>query len=243
MSKKIRLIVSIIAAFLMVFVTGCNAKVSYNYTIGETDSYVYIDKDGDGIPEVDESHHSVIAEGGNTTPTPAPTVQPEDKVDEKESSEINDSLKDEVIEEPETEIEVPVEESKDDSSSEEIKIERDVLLLEDGYFTSKEDVALYIHQYNHLPDNYITKKEAKKLGWEASKGNLWKVTDKKSIGGDVFGNMEGNLPEIDDRYYECDIDYDGGKRNAKRIVFDLNGNIYYTEDHYETFEKLYGGDE
>ena len=38
-------------------------------------------------------------------------------------------------------------------------------LPEDGVYDSKEDVALYLHLYGHLPDNYITKKEAEALGW------------------------------------------------------------------------------
>lgn len=47
--------------------------------------------------------------------------------------------------------------------------------------------------------------------------------------------------EADDRdYYECDIDFDGTYRNEKRIVFSNDGLIYYTEDHYESFELLYG---
>ena len=33
-------------------------------------------------------------------------------------------------------------------------------IAEDGSYTSKEDVALYLHTYGHLPDNYITKDEA-----------------------------------------------------------------------------------
>ena len=112
---------------------------------------------------------------------------------------------------------------------------------EDGTYTSKEDVALYIYTYEHLPSNYITKKEAKSLGWVNSEGNLDEVAPGKSIGGDYFGNYEGILPEEEDRdYYECDIDFDGTYRNAKRIVYSNDGLIYYTEDHYESFELLYG---
>jgi len=36
---------------------------------------------------------------------------------------------------------------------------------EDGSYTTKDDVALYIHTYGHLPDNFITKKDAQALGW------------------------------------------------------------------------------
>lgn len=115
------------------------------------------------------------------------------------------------------------------------------MISEDGTYTSKEDVAAYLHEYSNLPSNFITKKEAKKLGWVSSEGNLDEVAPGMSIGGDYFGNYEGNLPEADGRdYYECDIDSDGGYRNAKRIVYSNDGLIYYTEDHYETFELLYG---
>ena len=107
---------------------------------------------------------------------------------------------------------------------------------EDGEYTSKEEVALYIHLYNHLPDNYITKKEAEALGWK-TEGSLDEVAPGKSIGGSHYGNYEGLLPDGD--YHECDIDYVKGNRNAKRLIYSDDGRIYYTEDHYETFEQLY----
>lgn len=114
-------------------------------------------------------------------------------------------------------------------------------IAEDGIYTTKETVAEYIYLYGHLPSNFITKKEAKNLGWVSSEGNLWDVAPGMSIGGDYFGNYEGLLPEANDRdYYECDIDFDGSYRGAKRIVFSNDGLIYYTEDHYESFELLYG---
>ncbi len=112
---------------------------------------------------------------------------------------------------------------------------------EDGEYTSKEDVAAYLHLFGHLPVNFITKEEARKLGWVSAEGNLSEVAPGKSIGGDYFGNYEGLLPEKEGReYHECDIDSDGGYRGAKRIVYSNDGLIYYTEDHYETFELLYG---
>lgn len=113
---------------------------------------------------------------------------------------------------------------------------------EDGTYTTKEDVARYIHTYGHLPENFITKKQAQALGWEG--GSLEPYAPGKCIGGSRFGNYEGTLPEKDGRTYtECDIDTLGAsKRGAKRIVFSNDGLIYYTEDHYETFELLYGED-
>ena len=113
-------------------------------------------------------------------------------------------------------------------------------IAEDGAYTSKDDVALYIHTYGKLPSNFLTKKDAQSRGWESSKGNLQTVAPGMSIGGDRFGNREGMLPDKKGRqYYECDIDYDGGRRNAKRIVFSDDGLIFYTDDHYASFEQLY----
>ena len=111
-------------------------------------------------------------------------------------------------------------------------------LDEAGSYTTKDDVALYIHTYGKLPSNFITKKEAESLGW--SGGSLEPYAPGKCIGGSKFGNYEGHLPEASGRtYYECDIDYEGGYRNAKRIVFSNDGLVFYTGDHYKTFEQLY----
>ena len=113
---------------------------------------------------------------------------------------------------------------------------------EDGWYDAMEEVAIYLTFFEELPDNYLTKKEAQALGWESKKGNLWKVADGCSIGGDRFGNYEGLLPKKSGRTYtECDIDTLGkSSRGAKRIVFSNDGLIYYTDDHYESFEPLYG---
>lgn len=116
-------------------------------------------------------------------------------------------------------------------------------ISEDGWYSDKYRVALYLHQYGRLPDNYISKSKAQELGWNSKEGNLWDVAPGMSIGGGKFGNREGLLPEEEGRiYYECDIDYDGGYRGAKRIVYSNDGLIYYTEDHYENFELLYPED-
>lgn len=112
------------------------------------------------------------------------------------------------------------------------------VLPEDGSYTTKEDVALYIHLYGCLPDNFMTKDEARDLGWEG--GSLEPYAPGMCIGGDYFGNYEGLLPEDRD-YTECDIDTLGAdSRGPKRIVFSDDGLIYYTPDHYESFELLYG---
>ncbi|MCQ2431978.1 MAG: hypothetical protein MJ175_05165 [Clostridia bacterium] len=109
---------------------------------------------------------------------------------------------------------------------------------EHTYYYTKDDVALYLHVFGHLPDNYITKAKAQELGWDASKGNLWDVADGFCIGGDRFGNYEGRLPKKGS-YKEADVNYSGGFRGADRLIFATNGGIWYTGDHYSTFEKLY----
>lgn len=152
-----------------------------------------------------------------------------------ESSEIEE------IEEAETENLKTETLGETEADSPEAEISEESEIREDGTYTSKEEVAEYIYLYGHLPDNFITKKEAKALGWVSSEGNLEEVAPGKSIGGDYFGNFEGNLPKKKGReYHECDIDSDGGYRGAKRLVFSNDGLIYYTEDHYNTFELLYG---
>ena len=116
----------------------------------------------------------------------------------------------------------------------------DVTIDREGSYTTAEDVALYIYTYQELPQNFMTKKEAKKLGW--SGGSLEAYAPGMCIGGDYFGNYEGLLPKASDReYHECDIDTLGAEsRGAKRIVYSNDGLIYYTEDHYDSFTLLYG---
>lgn len=136
--------------------------------------------------------------------------------------------------EPETEAETQPE------TEPETEAETEALLDENGSYDDKDNVALYIHLYGKLPPNYITKKETQDLGWEG--GSVEKFAPGKCIGGSYFGNYEGNLPTKKGReYHECDIDTLGkSSRGAKRIVYSNDGLIYYTDDHYETFELLYG---
>ena len=110
---------------------------------------------------------------------------------------------------------------------------------EDGWYDTMEEVAIYLTFFEELPDNYMTKKEAQALGWESRKGNLWDVAYGCSIGGDRFGNYEKLLPEKKGRTWtECDIDFEGDYRNGERIVFSNDSLIYYTGNHYESFDKI-----
>ncbi|WP_192705403.1 ribonuclease domain-containing protein [Paenibacillus sp. OAS669] len=106
-------------------------------------------------------------------------------------------------------------------------------------YTTFASVAKYIQAHNKLPDNFITKNEATKRGWDPQKGNLNKVAPGKSIGGDVFQNRENKLPSKKGRiWYEADINYKSGHRGKDRILFSNDGLIYKTEDHYETFQQI-----
>ncbi len=117
--------------------------------------------------------------------------------------------------------------------------EEEPFVIQGEAYSDKEHVAAYLREFGELPPNYITKKEAQALGWVSSLGNLWEVAPGMSIGGDRFGNYEGQLPtEKGRKYFECDIDFDGTFRNAKRIIFSSDGLIFYTEDHYKTFEEI-----
>ncbi|MFC3158910.1 ribonuclease [Chryseobacterium arachidis] len=102
--------------------------------------------------------------------------------------------------------------------------------------TEEKTVVNYVKQNHQLPDYYITKNEAKNRGWNPSKGNLCEVLPGKAIGGDKFSNRERTLPE-GIKYFEADVNYHCGTRNADRIVFTKNGDVYLTKNHYKSFEK------
>ncbi len=94
----------------------------------------------------------------------------------------------------------------------------------------------YIKYYGYLPDYYITKEQAKKLGWKSYKGNLDKVAHGKMMGGMIFKNVFGDLPSKEGRiWYECDIDYNGGYRNNYRLLYSNDGLIFKTDSHYKNF--------
>lgn len=109
--------------------------------------------------------------------------------------------------------------------------------LADEPCISRECVSAHIRRTGSLPQNFITKKQAGDLGWQG--GDLWRYARGKSIGGDRFGNFERRLPDKKGRIWrECDIEYRGGPRGAKRLIFSNDGLIFYTADHYESFERV-----
>ena len=155
-----------------------------------------------------------------------------DAVTQEESTE-----GDQIAEDPEEEItELPVEDSDLPAEPEEEPEQEEPAIDYDGVYTSKEDVALYLWTYGELPRNFMTKNEARKLGW--SGGGLDDYAQDMCIGGDTFGNREGLLPEGD--YTECDLNTLGeDSRGAERLVFSDDGRYYHTEDHYESFTEVW----
>lgn len=109
---------------------------------------------------------------------------------------------------------------------------------EHTYYYDVGHVVLYLDTYGHLPENYITKDEARALGWEG--GSVEVYQEGAAIGGDRFGNREGLLPEQTGRSYtECDINTDGAdSRGAERLIFSNDGLYFYTSDHYASFTEL-----
>ncbi|HAI81732.1 MAG TPA: ribonuclease N [Chryseobacterium sp.] len=102
--------------------------------------------------------------------------------------------------------------------------------------TEEKLVIDYVKANRKLPDYYITKGEARSQGWVASEGNLCDVLPGRAIGGDKFSNREKTLP-TGVQYFEADVNYNCGRRNADRIVFTKNGDVWLTHDHYKSFQK------
>ncbi|NAW51433.1 ribonuclease [Elizabethkingia argentiflava] len=104
--------------------------------------------------------------------------------------------------------------------------------------TSEKVVIDYVKKNKKLPNYYITKAEAVQKGWIPSRGNLCDVLPGRAIGGDHFGNREGKLPKQQGRkYFEADVNYSCGRREADRLVFSDDGLVFISKNHYKTFEE------
>ena len=100
-------------------------------------------------------------------------------------------------------------------------------------------VDMFVATYGKLPDNYLGKKNAQKMGWDPKQGNLAEVLPGMLIGGDRYKNRDGRLPEAPGRvWYEADFDYTGGYRNDCRLLYSNDGLIFVTYDHYATFYEI-----
>ena len=137
---------------------------------------------------------------------------------------------------------------KNNSSSADIKSIFEAV-QESGEYTTRDSVAAYLCKFDKLPTNYVTQNEGKSL-YESRKGktfdkwnfNPW-TTIGVMIGGDKFNNYASNasnyhatLPE--GSYHEADVEYSAKNRGTKRLVYQSDCIIYYTADHYETFNRL-----
>ncbi len=206
---------------------------------GAIDGYISEVKDefNDAQSQIDDAIKDEISDAESAIDSAVSDVKDEfDNAQSQIESEIKDEISDaeSAIDDAISDIKDEIPDYTSDTESEE-----EPAIDKDGTYTKKDDVALYIHTYGCLPDNFISKKEAQKLGW--SGGSLEPYAPGMCIGGSYFGNYEGLLPEKDGRTYtECDIDTLGkSSRGAKRIVFSNDGLIFYTDDHYESFTQLY----
>lgn len=149
------------------------------------------------------------------------------------------ALSDEELEELEIDIDeelesidMSAEEAEDVIAGEKYEID------EEETYTSKEDVATYLHIYGKLPSNYITRSEAEKLGLNSNGDNLEEIAPGKAIGGGEYANENGMFPVEEERqYYECEIEDEDG--DGKYLIYSNDGLIFYTDENYETFIQLY----
>ena len=123
-----------------------------------------------------------------------------------------------------------------DTKTEVLKTNNQGLTGDISQVTKAETVIAFVKTNHHLPDFYLTKNAAKKLGWIPSKGNLCEVLPGKAIGGDYFSNREKRVPS-NEKYFEADVNYNCGNRNADRIIYTKSGEVYLTTDHYKSFQK------
>lgn len=225
MRKSERLFVTLLA-LVLAFVTACAPSVTSENT------------EANPSPAPAQEQASEAGEDEQSTKTEVePTVIIDDAEDDAQEDEEAPATSQEGNPE---QAEAPPADDEADSgaATDELTVE------EDGWYTSKEEVALYIHTFGKLPGNFISKTKARKAGWDSKAGNLDEVLPGMSIGGSTYYNEgwdgEELLPEKDGRTWkECDINYHGGYRGPERLVFSNDGLIFYTADHYETFEQLY----
>lgn len=103
----------------------------------------------------------------------------------------------------------------------------------------KNGADYWIKNYQILPSNYVSKEHAKSNGWKKSKGNLRKVLPNAIMGGGLFHNDKGKLPDAPGRiWYEADINYTGSYRNNDRVLYSNDGLLFVTYNHYYTFYEI-----
>lgn len=210
--------------------TGCTQEdVDLVFDVAEA---LLAEPEMEEAAETDPVENSVVSP--DLTPDAPPAGEPEpEKTQEPEKEPVENppAVPEEVPSEeadvPAEEIDVPAEEAPQTAPQE---------VAYGEFYYDVENVVLYLDTYGELPENYITKSEARELGWEG--GSVEHYQDGAAIGGDRFGNREGLLPA--GSWIECDIDTeDENSRGAKRLVFNLEDGLYYfTDDHYESFVEV-----
>lgn len=225
-----RILSIILAAAASLSLTACSGKTTGSSETSGTQSIEQTIPYNSADYQVEE-----ISAQSSEKPTEEISPEPTEEVSPEPTAEISSKPQEETSQ---PEPAAPPAENEETATAE--QPDETSAISEDGSYSSRDDVALYIHTYGRLPDNFITKKQARELGWDG--GSVEVYAPGKCIGGDRFGNYEGLLPEKDGRSYtECDIDTLGkSSRGAKRIIFSNDGLIYYTDDHYASFTLLYG---
>lgn len=234
-----RILSLILAAAASLSLTACSGKTtgssetSAAQSIEQTVPYSSADHE---VTEITSQDSAETTSEVSSEPTREVTATPQQETSQPEPTREVTAAPQEETSQPEPAASIA--ENEETTTSE--KPDETSAISEDGSYSSRDEVALYIHTYGRLPDNFITKKQARELGWDG--GSVEVYAPGKCIGGDRFGNYEGLLPEKDGRSYtECDIDTLGkSSRGAKRIIFSNDGLIYYTDDHYASFTLLYG---
>lgn len=97
----------------------------------------------------------------------------------------------------------------------------------------------YLKIYGKLPNYYITKEIAERLGYKSYLGNFSDVAPNKMLFKGIYRNRNEHLPTAPGRiWYEADINYEFGYRGTERILFSNDGLIFVTYDHYDTFIEI-----
>ena len=250
MQKYARKVILIIAALLLLLMTACGDQGRPEPT-AQNSAPVVITAETE-TPKPESTAEPEQTEVPDETAAPEQAETPEETTAPEQTETPAETTAPELTEAPAPtdEPEQPAVTQTPEPTAEPQMTQEDpnaITVEEDGEYTDKEHVALYIHLYGHLPSNYVTKEEARAAGWSPEAGNLITVLPGKSIGGDYFGNYEKLLPKAKGRkYYECDINFNPkGKtsgrvtRGGERIVYSNDGLIFYTGDHYNTYEQLY----
>lgn len=222
-----KLLSLLLALALLLSLTGCLPSEVPQVTTEPTQTTVQTETTA---PEETEPPTEATTEATEPEETVKPTQKPDPKPQKPQQDQEEDEQPRPTQEPHETEPEETEPEETQPKETEPAKPQKS--------YTGKEEVAAYIAKHGELPDNFITKTQARYLGWKS--GSVERYAPGKCIGGDRFYNNEGILP-AGKTYYECDIDTLGkSSRGAKRIVFTKSGDIYYTSDHYETFYRYLG---